>query len=141
MYIINLEWTIGSTISKSSTVDSVLTVGRNTDCTFCINDPQVSRQHASIRSDANGVYIKNISETSDIYKGTLTLKKGQEAPLANGDTFKVGPVTVTAKVASVSAGIVFNVNCVVCGKQISSTEAICPWCGGNQNTEAGYTMA
>jgi pSer/pThr/pTyr-binding forkhead associated (FHA) protein len=142
MYAINLEWTLnGNNRSESAMLDNPITLGRSVECTIPIVHETVSRHHAQIRADASAVYLKNVSTTSNILTGSTTLATNQETTLTNNAIFHLGSIAVTARIVTLAAGVVFNTPCIICGREISSTDATCPWCGGSQSTEAGFTMA
>jgi adenylate cyclase len=73
---------------------SEITIGRDTQNDLVLDDPRVSRRHATVRQTSNGIFI------SDLKSGNGTFVNNQRiteagVKLADGDTIKIGDCTLT----------------------------------------------
>lgn len=64
-----------------------LTIGRDSTSDICLDQDSISRTHAIITVDANGVRIRDNDSTNGTYIGDNRIN---EAPLKHGDFVKVG---------------------------------------------------
>ncbi|MGA9761816.1 MAG: DUF3662 and FHA domain-containing protein [Gaiellaceae bacterium] len=73
--------------------DTTVVLGRSRDCDVHIADPNVSRRHAEVRSEGNGVYtLIDLGSTN----GTeLNGKRVSHERLSEGDTIAIGAVELT----------------------------------------------
>lgn len=66
-------------------------IGRSTECQFQINDDSVSRRHAQVINDGNGVFlVKDLGSTNGTHVNDRPI--GQARSLKNGDRLRVGTV-------------------------------------------------
>jgi DNA-binding winged helix-turn-helix (wHTH) protein len=81
-------------------------IGRDPKCAIWIDVPGVSRRHASIRLESNGVTTSAVLEDLASTNGTFVNDRAVVAPvtLEDGQTIRVGEATLTFR-ASVSAGV------------------------------------
>jgi len=65
-----------------------MTIGRGEDCDICIEDGQLSRHHALLRSDETGVIIRDLGG----HNGVLVNGRGinDSSKLLSGDVIRVG---------------------------------------------------
>ena len=75
-----------------------LTIGRDPDCDVWLDAPGVSRQHARIRTDANGDVVLEDSRSTN---GTYVRKERISGPtrLIDGDEIHVGSLVLTFRMA------------------------------------------
>lgn len=67
-------------------------LGRSSECEIHIEDRSVSRQHAKIRVDVDGVYIEDLNSANKTYVGSTKLQPNLPFKLNNEDQIKVGSV-------------------------------------------------
>jgi pSer/pThr/pTyr-binding forkhead associated (FHA) protein len=69
-------------------VDGALTVGRSHECALTLNDPKVSRRHATLSSDGTGLALRDDKSLN----GTWLNDRRIAAPsaLAVGDRVRIG---------------------------------------------------
>ncbi len=67
-------------------------IGRSEDADISLQDPSVSRQHGMIEKQANGYYVKNLSQTNPIF---LNDEAVVETRLFSGDNLRIGPFFLT----------------------------------------------
>lgn len=76
-------------------------VGRDTANEICINDANVSRQHACVRIHNGAVWVQDNGSRNGVFVN------GQRVPdhkqLKTGDRFAVGPATFEVAIASAAA--------------------------------------
>lgn len=65
------------------------TIGRQADCTVCLDDPAVSRKHARIVLHGKGHLVEDLGSSNGTYLNGTRLSGRQ--PLSDNDTLKVGP--------------------------------------------------
>jgi Protein of unknown function (DUF3662)/FHA domain len=83
-----LEWT-GGTLTLT---DHVTTIGRSSDCSIVLADPNVSRRHAEIRHIGEGYSLIDLGSTN----GTeVNGQRVVETALMNGDVISVGQTKLT----------------------------------------------
>lgn len=77
--------------------DTAQTIGRDPECAIWIDAPGVSRRHASIRTASDGGATAAVIEDLDSTNGTFVDGKRirQAAPLADGQSIRVGDATLT----------------------------------------------
>jgi len=73
--------------------DATIVLGRSRDCDIHVADPNVSRRHAEVRPDGNGVYaLIDLGSTN----GTeLNGERISHVRLSEGDTITVGQIELT----------------------------------------------
>ena len=83
-----LEWSGGVT----PLTDHVTTIGRSSDCSVVLSDPNVSRKHAEIRHIGEGYSLIDLGSTN----GTeVNGQRVAETALMNGDVISVGQTKLT----------------------------------------------
>jgi FhaA, N-terminal domain/FHA domain len=83
-----LEWAGGST----TLTEHVTTIGRSSDCSVVLADPNVSRRHAEIRHIGEGYSLIDLGSTN----GTeVNGQRIAETALMNGDVIGVGQTKLT----------------------------------------------
>ena len=66
------------------------TIGRSKDCEVLLNDPNVSRRHATIRKDWNGFVIHDLGSKNGVVVNDRRIKKPRR--LKDSDELIVGPI-------------------------------------------------
>lgn len=80
----------GPLLGKTFTIEqSVLTIGRSSQCDIQIEDDNVSRKHAEISFRDNLVWLKDLQSTNGSY---VNSKRVAEVPLNDGDLVLIGRV-------------------------------------------------
>jgi hypothetical protein len=83
-----LEWSGGVT----ALTDHITTIGRSSDCSVVLSDPNVSRKHAEIRHIGEGYSLIDLGSTN----GTeVNGQRVAETALMNGDVISVGQTKLT----------------------------------------------
>jgi len=72
----------------------VRTIGRATECSICINNASVSREHAIVRYDDDGASIEDRNSRHGTKVGSVKLEPGMRLPIGEGDTILCGPVRI-----------------------------------------------
>ena len=86
--VATLSWD-GSQIEIS---DRVTVIGRSSDCSISLSDPNVSRRHAEVRRIGDGYSLVDLGSTN----GTeVNGQRIQETALMNGDVIGVGTTSIT----------------------------------------------
>ncbi len=65
-------------------------LGRDPDCDFHLNDTEVSRRHARLRIEDEGIWITDLGSTNGTQVNGVDLVPHEEHPLQLGQTFSVG---------------------------------------------------
>jgi hypothetical protein len=68
------------------------TVGRSPDCDIFLDDVTVSRRHAVIARDGDGLTIEDLGSLNGTF---LNRKRIESAPLADGDELQIGKYRLT----------------------------------------------
>lgn len=131
MHMITLQWSVDhQTQSQTLKAEGDIIIGRKMECTVCIPHQTVSRQHAALLPQENGILLRNLSETNPItLTGGRLLTVGQEISLKDGDVFVLGHVNVRVSITELKVKLSFKVRCTGCGKVVETTMTDCPWCG------------
>jgi len=67
-------------------------IGRSSDCSISLSDPNVSRRHAEVRRIGDGYSLVDLGSTN----GTeVNGQRIQETALMNGDVIGVGTTSIT----------------------------------------------
>jgi hypothetical protein len=90
----------GGAVHEVVLESAVAVVGRDPSCDLVINDPKCSRRHAVVESGPDGLVIRDSGSANGI---VVNGRRTERAPLAIGDTFRIGDVEV-AVIESVEAG-------------------------------------
>jgi predicted component of type VI protein secretion system len=117
-------------------------IGRSAEqCDVVIDDPTISRRHASIYADGGTFYLRNESATNVVhFNNHYRLAQHQAVPLRPGDSFRIGPVQIQAAArAAQPQGQVPKIKCHRCGNICDyNPEEFCPHCG--EALAAGQTV-
>jgi serine phosphatase RsbU (regulator of sigma subunit)/pSer/pThr/pTyr-binding forkhead associated (FHA) protein len=68
------------------------TVGRSGDCDLCMAHAQVSRRHASIESEPDGLYLRDLGSRHGTLRNGVTIER---VKLRSGDRIALGQSSVT----------------------------------------------
>lgn len=93
---VKLQWLIGDKwYEEKVNTATPVTIGRLHKCRITVNDPTVSREHATLYTAAGVVHVRNLSKTNAIrfIDGTV-LKINETAPLTHASSFTLGKVKV-----------------------------------------------
>jgi phage tail-like protein len=71
--------------------DAVLTIGRTPDNTLILEDTQVSRRHAELRRDAQGILLTDVGSTNGTFVDGTRLLPQQPFLLNEGQAGTIGP--------------------------------------------------
>ncbi len=81
----------GELVLSHTVVDQRIIIGRGSDCDIRLNESTVSRQHAEITHDANGISIKRLSTTGFL---VVNGEEVETALLQPGDTVEINPFSL-----------------------------------------------
>ena len=70
------------------------TIGRATECAICLNNQSVSREHAVIRYDDEGLSIEDRKSKHGTRVNGVEIPAGMRLPIGEGDTVLCGPVRI-----------------------------------------------
>ncbi len=70
------------------------TIGRATECAICLNNQSVSREHAIIRYDDEGLSIEDRKSKHGTRVNGVEIPAGMRLPIGEGDTVLCGPVRI-----------------------------------------------
>jgi len=73
------------------------TIGRARSNDWCLPDPVVSGEHAVIRCDSGEYYLRDTS-TNGTVVNSITMSRGDERPLHNGDVVKIGKFDISVEI-------------------------------------------
>ncbi len=76
----------GSYFGKTFPLRGVTTLGRHSDCDICVNDEGISRKHAHIAVDADGITIKDLGSSNGTF---VNGNKVSEHSLEVGDEVRL----------------------------------------------------
>jgi len=68
-----------------------LTIGRLAECDICVDDPAVSRQHATLAVTADDVTIEDLGSRHGTRVNGQFARKGRPLQIGEGDVVQVGP--------------------------------------------------
>ena len=71
-----------------------LVFGRDSSCDVTIEHPKVSRRHAIVHGKLPIAMVEDAGGTNRVHLGDRTLAAGEQAQLAAGTSFQIGPYTV-----------------------------------------------
>ena len=81
--------------TKHALVEGENRIGRDPVCQICINNPSLSRIHAVIEADQDGVTVHDNKSSNGSKKKGMVLKPHVRYNLEHGDTLKLGDIVVT----------------------------------------------
>ncbi len=129
---LRLEWKTGShTHTSTISAGTRVTIGRQPDSTIIIDQPAVSRQHATIMSAAGNFYLRNLSRTNNIpVNNQFRLAGAQTVRLHPGDIFRIGPVVLRVAAITTTEARPPRIKCINCDNLLDyQPEGFCPYCG------------
>jgi len=78
-------------VLQHTVADRRITIGRSSNCDICLNDAVISRNHAELNFDGNGLSIKRLSTSRPLFVNGDPV---ETATLDNGDTIGLDPFTL-----------------------------------------------
>jgi sigma-B regulation protein RsbU (phosphoserine phosphatase) len=67
-----------------------IVLGRSEEAQWRINDPAVSRQHASVRTSVNAVYVRDLGSRHGTFVNSSKLIENEEVEIRKGDVLSLG---------------------------------------------------
>jgi len=122
--------------------DGPFDIGRSDECNLILDDPSVSRVHATIVNENGMLFLEDRgSRNGCIVNGSRISGRVQ---LFDGDRISIGHqnirVVAMDRVANADRTLGL-VSCVACGSWIASNESNCPQCGASRSSGAGDARA
>jgi hypothetical protein len=105
---------------------SAVTIGRDPDNEIILDDPSVSRHHATITGASGRYYVRNLSSMNGTF---LSGHQIADAELSDGDQLRIGRLELTFRTEETTFEPVHSLFCTKCGASLSSGSAICGRCG------------
>src|SRR5438067_600907 len=140
MKTITLTWEVDGGVQTYTVPEAHdICIGRSAqECQIVLSPSTVSRKHASIVSQGNHFYLRNLSQKNQIHvNDRLVLAPGQETPLRDGDEFRVGPVGFRVVEGPDRAREEFKIVCPTCKRELDyNPQGFCPWDGTSLSTGA-----
>lgn len=84
-----------STNTSSIRINKTILIGRDKSCRLQIDDPLVSRRHATIEFISKVAYIKDLGSTNATYVNNNPLKPNEQKRLRRGDIIRIGKTQIT----------------------------------------------
>jgi phage tail-like protein len=81
----------------------VLLIGREPSSDLTLPDPTVSRTHAEIRMESVGPVLTDLGSSNGTFVGQSRLLPQQPRVLRHGDSFRIGPFTITYEAEGMEA--------------------------------------
>ena len=81
-------------VSIRIALGDVRTIGRATECSICLNNASVSREHAILRYDDEGASVEDRHSRHGTKVNGVKLDPGIRLPIGEGDEILCGPVRV-----------------------------------------------
>jgi hypothetical protein len=111
---------------------SEIVIGRSPECQITIEDPLVSRQHARIVIDGQGVKVIDLGSRNGV-RVNGNLIRG-ESPLRHNDRLRLGTQDLVFLVIEQDSGRLtrstgFMTHCRGCGRPFPGESSACPHCG------------
>lgn len=113
-------------------------IGRGAHCQITIDDPLVSRQHATIHVEGERVSIEDLGSRNGLSVRGKPVKSGAVVELNDGDRIRVGAqeLVVCAAHAAAPQGARrttgFMCHCAGCGMPYPAEMMACPTCGSRE---------
>lgn len=79
----------GSTFGKNFPVHGTTVVGRHSECDICLPADEISRKHARIQIEADGLYVEDMGSANGTFVNGKRVKRGKLEP---GDELKLDTV-------------------------------------------------
>ncbi len=77
----------GKEKGRTIPIEGEVSIGRQPGNTLQLDDLQVSRRHARIRVEADGIYVEDLGSGNGVYVGALRVDNQR---LDNGDIVRIG---------------------------------------------------
>lgn len=77
----------------------VLSIGRAPDATISLSHPMVSRQHAELRVEPDGLVLTDVGSSNGTFIDDAQLAPHQPQVLSSGTSFQIGPFQLTYRAA------------------------------------------
>lgn len=91
---------LGPEIERTVSLDSpVLTIGRAPDATISLQRPVISRQHAELRLEPEGLVLTDVGSSNGTYIDGERIAPHQPQLLTSGSSFQIGPYILTYREA------------------------------------------
>lgn len=82
----------GKTMSRVATISRELTIGRNKNCSICLEDPHVSREHLKLQLDPTGLFLVDLGSRSGTkLNNNLICEK---TSVKDGDKIEIGTTVI-----------------------------------------------
>src|SRR5689334_3733739 len=132
MQTLTLWWQIqGHPFTRAFSDERPYIIGRQADCDVILDDPGISRQHASLTAKGDTFYLCNLSQNNLVrFNNQFRLAYQQTVPLKTGDSFRLGRIDVLVTSAPAHKAKVLKLKCARCTRLVDyRPEEFCPWCG------------
>lgn len=91
---------LGQEVVREVALDQpVLSIGRAPDATISLSHPMVSRQHAEIRVEPDGLVLTDTGSSNGTFIDDMRLAPHQPQVLSSGSSFQIGPFQLTYQAA------------------------------------------
>ena len=114
-------------------------IGRGAHCQITIDDPLVSRQHATIHVNGDRISVEDLGSRNGLIVRGKPVKSGAVVELNDGDRIRVGAqeLVVCAAHAAAPQGTQrrttgFMCHCAGCGMPYPAEMMACPSCGSRE---------
>lgn len=85
------DWLVLSDGRRVGITDEIVTIGRLPECAVALDDPNVSRRHAQVRRDGQGVVVVDLGSTNGTKVNGVAVREQRLSP---GDRITVGTTTL-----------------------------------------------
>lgn len=83
-------------------IEDTVIIGRNPTSTIYLEDPQVSRKHATIEQTPNGTFLRDLGSGNGTYVGN---RRVIECRLSDGDVIRIGATELRYEGAAEASGV------------------------------------
>jgi pSer/pThr/pTyr-binding forkhead associated (FHA) protein len=87
----------GVKVGSEIPIINKLTIGRDSDCTLCLQDPELSQQHAVVSVEKDKANVVDEGSTNGTWVNDEKIEPEQPRPLNDGDRIKLGGTTLVYK--------------------------------------------
>lgn len=109
-------------------------LGRDRDCAVVLSDGTVSRHHAVLRVDGEGVVLEDLGSANGTFVDDRRLDEA--TTVGEGDRLRIGRVRLSlARGAGEAAARGPRRFCPRCGHRVQGDETVCPRCGDDLTLE------